>query len=59
MCYMDAYQVLSEPLSAATDSAASGAGAVFPLQSVVETVTKVVETGDEGRSGLLLGQLAL
>jgi hypothetical protein len=56
---MDAYQVLSEPLSAATDDAVFGAGAVSPLQSVVETVTKVVETGDEGRSGLLLGQLAL
>lgn len=56
---MDAYQVLSEPLSAATDNTASGAGAVSPRQSVVETVTKVVESGDEGRSGLLLGQLAL
>lgn len=56
---MDTYQVLSEPLSAATDNTGSGAGAISPLRSVVETVTKVVETGDEGRSGLLLGQMAL
>lgn len=56
---MDVYQVLSEPMSMAPLDAAVGAGAFPPCPDAAETFTKVVETGDEGRSGLLLGQLAL
>jgi hypothetical protein len=56
---MDVYQVLSESMNTATPDVAADAGTSAPPPSAAGTFTKVVETGDEGRSGLLLGPLAL
>ena len=54
---VDLYRHLAEPSNVEIAPLPQGHGVSVTSDRGVETITKVVETGDEGRGGLLLGQI--
>jgi hypothetical protein len=56
---VDLYRHLAKPLHVGSAALSlERQPSSVALEAGPETITKVVETGDEGRCGLLLGQIA-